>query len=1127
MAPTVVARPVLCTAVLSVLVVGVAQLTTEEEPVSRLSECLKPVMSQEDYFACLARLRFSHHDPAQQRSVTSAVIRHQMGSMYCFADLILNSTDSIWSLPCPAAHLEVYPIALRAEFDRTWAEVAVEDSCAVYFFKANNLAWKMHDGHTVIVPGFLRNSYAAPSQPLTLAALENGELAVLGSLGTRVTRINGKGAVDYLASVVAERAAPEYKNRNVRFNAMLQRGVYVPWMNLDYGQPLERMELEYDGIFQHVDWVVETDVRALRSAERRSGGDLCNPAPGTISTYVDNAYTHLQLTKFEDLLTLFGEPPQRRKGRESAPPKPPPLAGRGGDAAMAHQHQLGPAPRTASASSAKQSAVPGETIQIATSEAMVPQASGDDSGGGRSDSRRGGGAAPPPAMEKARGEPAVIASVYCGEGKEVTAMWHAALGKDGRPTDKHVTVLKMAGAIEGPVTRWSDYWDVLARAVAHAAAYSDGELLVDVVGNGGGDMGLAVMNDYFLFRGMPGTFPYESMRDACGVFDYPKTHFVDLVADAVSAPPKVDVLLKSEGGLATKARAILAHMARVASEASVYFASAEVRENVRALFHAQGMHPPAHLSPDLGLGRAGKCLDGIAHAIARGREPSSLEADLVQCLSPMREELTGMLKAWAFLGILAPEPLAGAAAAQRGSGHVEAEGGAGEAGGTPRPLSSSSSKPSSPSPGGGGSGGEGGKDTWTAKSLDYYTREFRTYYRGRRKRRFSALFGDFACPDESHPVWRVALASSHRYGVGPGSLKSVKFVSDGTCFSACAVMVDSPFLRGLASVVTFGGIPGDDKMDISSGRGGNRAPWGEVQYNNVTGLEFIAAYVLGLTPLSEGAAPPLPFPMSMANGATVSFAQREIYNTVPLGFHALPSEWLRFPPSHHLRWWPKRYVFTPAPEFVDLYQRVADTEPRLFALPCNSNEVLKMNAAEASAFNSPASMLRAQAAARFDSQDGGGDGAQHRRRPQHWQRPWSEWLRAHSQGESGHAQSAPLFTPSMWLFLSRGDGGHFDDAWAHGDRQAFAGLAAVVPQGAGWRRGHAGVPQRWCAASWPWACLAASLLPMSIVAGAFALAAARHRAAPWAWRQERRRELPARGSTFASSVGTPPSPRLR
>ncbi|KAJ1637398.1 hypothetical protein T492DRAFT_308570 [Pavlovales sp. CCMP2436] len=205
-------------------------------------------------------------------------------------------------------------------------------------------------------------------------------------------------------------------------------------------------------------------------------------------------------------------------------------------------------------------------------------------------------------------------------------------------------------------------------------------------------------------------------------------------------------------------------------------------------------------------------------------------------------------------------------------------------------------------------------------------------------------------------MWQAAeavLVASAARGmpITATSLKRVTFVSDGTCYSTCAVIVANAYMRGLASVVTNGGVPGQPvgEMDISSGRACNVYDWNEGMYDPLTRIQFLSAYVIFLAS-GLPAVPLLPFPMSQSEGSSVCFAQREWYQAIPLGFDSLPSEFLRFPPSANMVFWPTGHIgnlmaIDSPPDqakhdLMAILHFAYDAAPAPFKLHCNAGAVL-------------------------------------------------------------------------------------------------------------------------------------------------------------------------------------------
>jgi len=131
------------------------------------------------------------------------------------------------------------------------------------------------------------------------------------------------------------------------------------------------------------------------------------------------------------------------------------------------------------------------------------------------------------------------------------------------------------------------------------------------------------------------------------------------------------------------------------------------------------------------------------------------------------------------------------------------------------------------------------------------------------------------------------------------ALRHVTYLSDGLCGSTCSVASTSPYLAGLTTFVTFGGIKGDT-LDITSFNGGNvgtyqggrSALWKHALSPAVdAGIYF-----------PEEESPTWPFAPIPMNLLAVRFAQRAEYPRA-LGPNALPREWYTIPASYHLDVW--------------------------------------------------------------------------------------------------------------------------------------------------------------------------------------------------------------------------------
>lgn len=165
-------------------------------------------------------------------------------------------------------------------------------------------------------------------------------------------------------------------------------------------------------------------------------------------------------------------------------------------------------------------------------------------------------------------------------------------------------------------------------------------------------------------------------------------------------------------------------------------------------------------------------------------------------------------------------------------------------------------------------------------------------------------------------------------------LKRITYISDGLCGSTCSVSSTTPFIDGLSTFVTFGGVPGEP-MDITSFNGGNvktyqdGRPEGYSLWKDALDT-FIDAWIY--FPDSKGPSRFfLPVPL---NVYMVRFAQRAEYPRA-LGPKALPREWYLIPASYHLNVWSSDNLNTyrdaskKAKETLfDLYSQTAALPPK-------------------------------------------------------------------------------------------------------------------------------------------------------------------------------------------------------
>lgn len=166
-------------------------------------------------------------------------------------------------------------------------------------------------------------------------------------------------------------------------------------------------------------------------------------------------------------------------------------------------------------------------------------------------------------------------------------------------------------------------------------------------------------------------------------------------------------------------------------------------------------------------------------------------------------------------------------------------------------------------------------------------------------------------------------------------LTHITYLSDGTCGSTCSVSSSTPFLEGMATFVTFGGVKGE-RMDITSFNGGNVGTY-QSQHDGSLAKYSLDSFADASIFHPESEAPNWPFLPVPLNIYKLRFAQRAEYPRA-LGPKALPREWYLIPAPYHLDRWTthsfKDLGALEAPamkELRELYLETAAKAPKPFA----------------------------------------------------------------------------------------------------------------------------------------------------------------------------------------------------
>jgi len=182
-----------------------------------------------------------------------------------------------------------------------------------------------------------------------------------------------------------------------------------------------------------------------------------------------------------------------------------------------------------------------------------------------------------------------------------------------------------------------------------------------------------------------------------------------------------------------------------------------------------------------------------------------------------------------------------------------------------------------------------------------------TKIRGGQPRKFSRMsFLGLACPGymAAYPEsYGTTNLTGGNWSHPPQSkLAHVTYLSDGTCGSTCSVSTTSPFLDGMSTVVTYGGVKGE-AMDMTSFNGGNVGLYQSSEQSDDDLSKASLDSVVDASVFHPAAEPPnwpfLPVPLNLYS---LNFAQRATYPRA-LGPKALPREWYLIPASYHLDVW--------------------------------------------------------------------------------------------------------------------------------------------------------------------------------------------------------------------------------
>jgi len=435
--------------------------------------------------------------------------------------------------------------------------------------------------------------------------------------------------------------------------------------------------------------------------------------------------------------------------------------------------------------------------------------------------------------------------------------------KVGLGADASAAVLKILGFDNDQLVPCAEV------AVDLAANISNGELIIDVIGNGGGWVDTGYDLNHYLYANMPHS-PMKETFQACEWYDLPQIDALDwFVSLAEHELPRL-------------------------SDAR------DPRQEIVNLIHRMDRASQSLTTSSDSFGRVRKveqlqnssaCLQTL---ILKFGTPSAPRKETDEWI-----EFDGLYKQCVALA----KPLGGS----RGM-HIMG-------------YAPSNKYPKQMSP-----------PTW-----DYYTSTVVKVHGGT-NRKFSSMAFLHDCKGYAAAYPKVFddinLASDPWPYPPQTKLRHIKYLSDGTCGSTCSVSSSTPYLEGLSTFVTFGGVK-DEPMDITSFNGGNSATY-QAQEGDSLWKMALDSFVDAGVFYPESKPPTYPFLPIPLNLDSASFTQRAEYPR-PLGPKALPREWYLVPASYHLNMWTSSDLYyydklsaSERSTLYELYSATAAKVPRPF-----------------------------------------------------------------------------------------------------------------------------------------------------------------------------------------------------
>lgn len=789
--------------------------------------CFSGVQTVAEFRACLASVPID----AFRRDCALEVIFGQLRSLYTYSDLVRNSSDHDAELD-NGFDFKVHNISLGDILDTTYAKLKEETSAGILALELSKMFVKFQDAHTAIYSNPLIRTHLLPpvtvkasksnvSQELEFTVTEVQPWASSSLVGKTLSTVNGQAALSFFLELAASKAID--KSRGTQLNRYLKgqklSGSQLPDGDGDFNVVFT------DGTTSDLAWMVNVSAGACGLGDDYR---ICDRYEVMFGNCSDNAaimeQCFTQNQDFDDMVAMMETLGYGHLTCTSG----------GTPAKAAVQRSRGRRSRASAAEAAPEERVVPGSPEESPEEEIPMRMRGEKQRKQKKDRAAGLGENN---TEEDTGPQRPIVPIERIMGVDYSCDVLKVDLEDGTSA----VVLKIVSF--GP---FSELLPCANAAVSIAANVSQGKLIIDVIGNGGGYVSSGYLLNHFLYSKLQDS-PMKHSFQACEWYDLPLN---DELSWFVTMAQKGLPRLADEVDPATTVRSLAERMNKAVQALSASDEMFGRNRKFRQLLHSAS------------------CLQGL---LGRFEVPPS---------PAVSGETTGEWKQFESLYNQCVEimtPLGGTAG-----------------------MAIMGYAPSNKFP-----------DEMSEPNWDYYTNVV-TKKRGGAQRNFSSMtFLASACDGYQAAYPEMYGRKNMAYDAWPypaqNNLTQITYLSDGTCGSTCSVSSSTPFLEGLSTFVTYGGVPGES-MDITSFNGGNV---GTYQSRSWSIWKEALDHVIDMSLFHPQEAPPawpfLPVPLNLYK---VRFAQRAEYPR-PLGSRALPREWYEIPASFHLDMWTSdnlRYV---------------------------------------------------------------------------------------------------------------------------------------------------------------------------------------------------------------------------